>query len=118
MVTPSSAKGAAFERLIIDYLRQHCGAHLARPRAGAARDLGDVAGIPGWTLEIKCRTDLHEAVSRGLRELALEQANAGTPHGALVVKRRGVGAPERQLFVTELGTALPLILSTNHRGTP
>jgi hypothetical protein len=108
----SAAKGDAFERLIISYLRDEFGNHLSRPRAGATHDLGDIAGIPDWSFELKCRADLHDAVRLGLNDLAIEQANAGTTYGAVIVKRVGKTDPARQLFVCELGAAIPLIRET------
>lgn len=113
MTTPSARKGAHFEgQVIVPYLRDQFGPHLSRPRAGAARDLGDVAGVPDWTFELKAYTDLMRAVREGLADLAVEQANAGTTHGALIVKRRGVTDPAKQLFVMELGAAVPVIRET------
>jgi hypothetical protein len=112
VTTPSARKGNNFERAIVDYLRDQFGAHLSRPRAGAAHDLGDVAGIPGWTLELKCYTNLARAVTDGLHDLHVEQANAGTPYGAVIVKRVGKTDPARQLVVMELGAAIPVIRET------
>ncbi len=35
MTTRSQAKGDAFERSIVDYMRDELGQHLTRPRCGA-----------------------------------------------------------------------------------
>lgn len=119
MTSPSAQKGNDFEsRLILPYFRDQFGRHVSRPRSGAARDLGDLAGVPGWTFELKCYADLARAVRDGLAELAVEQANAGTPYGGLIVKRRGSTDPARQLFLCELGAAVPLIRETAHWEVP
>lgn len=113
MTTRSARKGNHFEgQVIVPYLRDQLGPHLSRPRAGAARDLGDIAGVPGWTFELKAYTDLTRAVRDGLADLAIEQANAGTPYGAVIVKRVGKTDPAKQLFVMELGPAVQVIRET------
>lgn len=108
----SRVKGARFEVLIANYLRPLLGDHLVRPRAGAARDRGDIAGVPRWTFELKNIADPVQAVNDGLRDLRVEQDNAGTDFGAAIIKRRRIAEPERQLFVMELGPAVPLIAET------
>lgn len=113
MTTRSARKGNTFEsQLIVPYLRDQFGPHISRPRAGAAHDLGDIAGIPDWTFEAKNYTDLMRAVRDGLADLEVEQTNAGTRYGALIVKRRGTTDPARQLFVCTLGNAVPFIRET------
>jgi hypothetical protein len=115
VTTPSAAKGNAFEgQVIVPYLRDQFGPHISRPRAGAAHDLGDIAGIPGWTLELKNYTDLMRAVRDGLADLDVEQANAGTRYGAVIVKRRGKTDPGEQLFVMRLRDAIEVIRETAH----
>lgn len=113
MTTRSARKGNHFEgQCIVPYLRDQFGPHISRPRAGAAHDLGDIAGIPDWTFEVKNYVDIARAVRDGLADLAVEQANAGTTYGAVIVKRVGKTDPARQLFVCELGAAVPLIRET------
>lgn len=113
MTSPSARKGDTFERSTVDYLRTHLGAHLTRPRPGAIHDRCDIAGITDWTLEVKCYTDTLRAIRDGLADLAAGMANTHTRHGAVIVKRRGITDPARQLFVTELGLAVPLIHATS-----
>jgi hypothetical protein len=112
VTTPSARKGGTMERSIVGYLRDWFGAHLSRPRAGAAKDLGDVAGIPGWTFEIKAYTDVMRAIREGLTELDVEKANAGTRYGAVIVKRVGKTDPGEQLFIMRLRDAIPIISET------
>lgn len=101
MSTPSARRGASFERTVRDYLRS-LGFPAERIPAGMTHDRGDISGIPGWTIEIKSYSNVQRAVSDGLADLEVEQANADTPHGLVVVKRRGVTDPGRQLAVLEL----------------
>lgn len=112
MTSRQQAKGDAFERSIVNYFRDEFGAHITRPKSGAEHDRGDIAGIPGWTFELKCYTDPLRAIREGLAELAVEQANTGTRHGLVVVKRRGVTDPAQQLAVMPLGSMVPLIRET------
>lgn len=112
MTTPSADKGNRFEQVIVAYFRDEFGSHVCRPRAGARHDLGDIAGIPDWTFELKAYADLAAAVRAGLIDLSVEQFAAGTTHGGVIIKRRGVSDPARQLFVCELRAAVPLIRET------
>lgn len=121
MGTRSNAKGSNFERLLVDYFRCEFGQHITRPRAGARHDRGDLAGVPRWTLEAKNYADLARGAREGLADLAVEQVNAGTPYGAVILKRHGKGAAADQLFMMRLGDAVPLIrlsASTHWTETP
>ena len=113
MPSRSADKGARFERLVRDYLRVHFGPQIARPRAGAAKDIGDIGGVPLWTLECKDRADQAAAIRIGLNDLAVEQDNAGTPHGCVVVKRKGKSSAGDQLVVMTLAALVPLIAATH-----
>jgi hypothetical protein len=108
MKTAAHAKGDRFEREIVDYLREHLGAQVARQRV-TTEDRGDICGVVGWTLELKNYADTLRAIRDGLSDLEREQAHAGTPLGAVIIKRRGVTDPARALFVMELGNALPVL---------
>ena len=108
MTTPAARKGASFERLIRDYLRA-CGLPIERIPAGMVADRGDLSGLEQWTFELKAYRDLHRAVRDGLADLAVEQANADTPYGAVIVKRTGTTDPGSQLVVMELYQLVALI---------
>lgn len=112
MTSRQQAKGDAFERSIVDYMRDELGQHLTRPRCGAEQDRGDIAGVPLWTFELKCFADMLRGLREGLADLAVEQANTQTPYGAVILKRVGQADPRRQLFAMELGAAVPLIRET------
>lgn len=109
MTSPARNKGNAFERLIRDYLRD-CGFPAERIPAGMTDDRGDIGGIPGWTLQLKCYpNNVQRAITDGLHDLTVQQANADTAYGAVIVKRRGTTDPGAQLFVCELWNAVPLL---------
>lgn len=83
------AKGSAFEREVVRVLHEHGHPHAARAYgAGRPRDVGDIAGVRGFALEVKaCRSiDL----AGWLDEAVREAANVGEGVvGVVVAKRRG-----------------------------
>jgi hypothetical protein len=44
-------------------------------------------------------TDVARAINEGIAELDVEKANAGTSHGVLVLKRRGISDPGNWIAV-------------------
>lgn len=109
LTSSAQTRGDTFERAIVAYLRDQLGNHLTRPRYGETHDRGDISGVPAWTFELKSYTDTLRAIREGIAELADEQAVAGTPYGAAIIKRARVTDPADQLFVMRLGDAVPLI---------
>lgn len=110
MTTSSQRKGDAFERDVRDWLRDNGHPSACRLRPSGVDDRGDLGGIGGWTLELKCYPkDPLRAIREGLADLAHEQANAGTPYGAVIAKRPGVTDPGSALVVMELRGLLPLL---------
>lgn len=110
MPSRSAAKGAAFERLIVTYLRAELSApHLTMPRAGARHDRGDIAGVRHWTFQAKAYADVARGLREGLADLAVEQANTGTLFGGVLLKRIGRTDPAEQVLAMRLGDAVPLI---------
>lgn len=87
-VSAARRKGTAFETAVVAYLQELFPSAERRALAGKL-DRGDIAGVPGWTLELKNtrQLDLAGAVDEAEREAA----NAGTPLFAAVIKRRGKG---------------------------
>ena len=112
MTSKQQAKGDNFERSIVGLFRDEFGAHITRPKSGAEHDRGDIAGVPGWTFELKCYTDMLAGIRNGLADLTVEQVNTGTRYGAAIVKRRGVTDPAQQLAVMTVGALVPLIRET------
>jgi len=86
VTNPQKAKGSAFERLIVNYLRGH-GFRVDRTRAGWSDDKGDIHGITGFTWECKNQKALN--LSGWIKELLAECQNAGTRLGAVIHKKRG-----------------------------
>jgi hypothetical protein len=85
-VTAAKRRGSRFEADVVAYLAEH-GFPLAERRVmGGTRDRGDVAGIPGWTLELKAERGLD--LAGALSEAKTEAVNAGTLDYAAVLKRR------------------------------
>lgn len=101
MSNPQKNKGTRLESTVRDYLRS-VGIPAERMPAGAKLDRGDLAGIPGWTVECKSYRNLAEGIRIGLADLEREQANADTPYGCVVLKRPRIADPGRQIVVMEL----------------
>ena len=110
------AKGSAFEREVVRVLRDHGHPHAERSYgAGRPRDVGDVAGLAGFVVEMKaCRSfDL----AGWLDEAAREAANAGEGVvGVVVAKRRGHG-PEDAYVVLRLADFAELTARLSAEGT-
>ena len=81
-------KGKDFERAVVNYLNDELDrTDIRREQAGHTRDLGDIRGIAGWTLECKNRKNISDAVRVGVDEAAIEAEHAGTTLYAAIVKR-------------------------------
>ena len=63
-MSAAKRKGPAFEGQVVSYLREHGFPQAERRVMGGSRDRGDVAGVPGWVLELKATRalDLAEAL--------------------------------------------------------
>ena len=81
------AKGSAFEREVVAYLRDH-GHPYAERHYGAGRpeDVGDIDGIVGFTLECKAHKAL--ALADWTDEAERERVNGRQPYAAVIAKRR------------------------------
>jgi hypothetical protein len=79
-------KGSAFESAVVAYLAEHGFPDCERRVMGGIRDRGDVAGVPGWTLELKAERSLD--LAGALTEAQLEAVHAGTANFAAILKRR------------------------------
>lgn len=90
MSHPSKQKGDKAEREAAAILADHLGLPIRRKLgAGRTDDEGDMEGLPGWTVEVKSYRDIGRAVTAGLADSTREQANAGTTHGAALIRRHG-----------------------------
>lgn len=91
LTSPSKAKGSAFEREIVQYLRTNGWTGAERTRAGWQDDRGDIDGVIGVTFECKSRRSME--LAEWIDELVVEMRNGGNHVGAVVHKRRGVTTP-------------------------
>jgi hypothetical protein len=57
--------------------------------AGRTDDTGDLDGIPDTTIQVKNYRDQARAIRETLTELPQQQANAGTPFAAGLIRRPG-----------------------------
>lgn len=81
-------KGAAFERDVVDYLRANGFPDAARAYgAGRPDDRGDIAGVPGTTVQVRNtnRIELADAVDTANRQ---RMANR-SPYHVAIIKRKG-----------------------------
>jgi Holliday junction resolvase len=90
VTSPSKRKGDHAEREIAAILSDELGVTIRRKLgAGRTDDEGDLEGLPDTTVEVKSYKDVTRAISDGLADLEREQANAGSAHGVLFVRRPG-----------------------------
>lgn len=96
MSNPSKAKGTKFEVDVVEYLRTHGFPHAERRALRGTNDAGDIAGVVGFTIEVKN----HKALDLGnwCKQAAAEAVNAGGSRWAVVHKRRQHSTAEA--FVT------------------
>lgn len=81
------AKGSTFEREVVRYLVDH-GHPYAERHYGAGRpdDVGDIDGIPGWTLELKNVKAMH--LAEWADEAECERVHGRQRFAAVIAKRR------------------------------
>jgi Holliday junction resolvase len=107
MTSPQARKGSTFERDVVSFLAGH-GFPYAERHYGAGRpaDVGDIDGIPGWTLECKNHRALE--LSAWMTEAECERVNGRQSFAAVVAKRRN--KPVAQSYVVmSLGTFARLL---------
>ena len=112
MTHPNKIKGSNYERLIVEYLREH-GYRVDRTRAGWSDDRGDIHGVEGFTWECKNQKAIN--LSGWIRELLDECANAGTELGAVVHKKRGVAEPGEQYATMPLRMLMQLLKEAGYK---
>jgi hypothetical protein len=109
MPTPDQRAGKDWELALARYLREngHPGAEVADTtsyRRAGQPDLGDIDGLPDWTLDAKSpgtqagRFDMAAAMDQVLRA----RARRGTPYAA-VVRKRKMHPAARAFVIMELG---------------
>lgn len=90
-MNPSKAKGDKYERESAVLLAELSGWPVRRKLgAGRADDTGDLEGVPQTTVQVKgYPSDLIRSIRETLDELPTQQANAGTPFAAGLIRRPG-----------------------------
>jgi hypothetical protein len=102
--------GKTAETVLVAWLRSKGARYAERRLAGARLDKGDVAGIPGVTIEVKCPgPKAPVTLAAWLDETMTERDNATADVGLLCVKRRGRGSPSHWYWVTDGDTMLQLL---------
>lgn len=92
MANPSKRRGSAFERDFVSWLREQGWPDAERRVSEGINDRGDVAGVKGWTLELKATK--HADLGTAMGETEREAKKAGTLRYALVKKRRNKSCDE------------------------
>jgi len=101
----SSRLGYEGERPI-EVLLQDRGLMVARPRAGRARDCGDLSGLP---LVISVKNVKHQELASHVSDLESMVLNAGVSTGVVWHKRRGKSSPLDWYVTTSGRLFLPLM---------
>lgn len=114
MSTTSSRRGYAGEAPIEAMLKLNGRHGVYRPRAGRARDEGDLGGVP---LVISAKNHGRMELSTWVNELESQCVNAGVSSGVVWHKRRGRGHPLDWYVTTSGRLFLPLLdLAYEHWG--
>lgn len=112
MSNPSKRKGSDAEIRLLAWLHQNGHKDAVRNPPAGSKDVGDLTCDTfefgddlcpdcgffspedvDCVIEVKSFKDVAAALRQGVAELDVEMGNAGTAHGVLVVKRRGVSDP-------------------------
>jgi len=87
MTNPQKRKGSQFEREVADFLNDATPFTVGRAYgAGRPLDVGDIAGIPGTTIE--CKNAARIDLAGWTDETQRERENAGMDIGVTIIKRR------------------------------
>ena len=89
-MSAAKAKGSAWERAIVDYLKSFGFRYVERRIAGATKDRGDIAGLPGVVIEAKNTARI--ALASYVDEAVLEGQNDGAWLAVTWIKRTGKGS--------------------------
>lgn len=117
MPNPNKNKGSAYERLIVNYLRDE-GFSVDRTRAGWTDDRGDIHGLSGpdnRTFVFECKNHKAMDLAGWLAELDRECAAAGTDLGCVVHKRRGSVSGAEQYATLPFGLLVRLLKQAGYR---
>ena len=90
-------KGFAFGAQVVGFLQKHGVPQAERRVMGGSRDRGDMAGVPGWVLELKATKALD--LASALSEAQREAGNAGVSRYAAILKRRQHGVADSYVVI-------------------
>lgn len=96
MANSSKNKGDRFERAVAKWLNDN--GHPSVERAlGAGRrdDRGDLLGIAGWALQLKCHNKM--TLPAWMRDAARNADNAGTDLYCVIHRRRGINYADHEV---------------------
>ena len=113
----AKAAGAAFERLVADYLAHTVDDRIDRRVKTGRADKGDIGGVRtpwGDRVVIECKNTTRMALGAWIREAETERANDGAHIGVVAHKRHGVGAAGDQLVTMTLENFAKLLDGTPH----
>lgn len=117
MSNPQKNKGSAYERSIVQYLRES-GFRVDRTRAGWSDDRGDVHGVTSPTDQpfvFECKNHARLQLSGWISELRTEIDNAGGVAGVLVHKKRGTTDPAEQYATLPFGMLVQLLKEAGYK---
>jgi hypothetical protein len=87
-LSKAKQKGTLAETALAEYLKQTWPG-VERRALNGANDKGDIAGVPGFVVEVKNQRSYR--IAEWLKETEEERLNAGEPNSILVVKPNRVG---------------------------
>lgn len=117
MTNPQKQKGSAYERSIVDYLRDS-GFRVDRTRAGWADDRGDIHGVEahdGKPFVFECKNHARLNLAGWIKELDIEIANAGGVAGVVVHKKRGTTNAAEQYATLPFGMLVQLLKEAGYK---
>lgn len=113
----AKSAGAAFERLIADYLAATLeDDRIDRRVTNGTKDRGDIGGIRvhGQRLVVECKDVTIQALPSWTAEAHTEAGNDDALVGVVVHKRRGTADPGKQWVAMTLDDLAALIDGTRH----
>jgi Holliday junction resolvase len=99
VTSPEKAKGDAFEREVVAYLRTRGWPYAERAfGAGRRDDQGDILGLPGVVFQVK--NHRRHAFAEWVEQAEEQRARARAAFGAVIAKRRGKPVADAYVVVS------------------
>lgn len=117
MVNPQKIKGSAYERSIVNYLRD-MGFSTDRTRAGWSDDRGDIHGVTSTTgqpFTFECKNHRKDSLPGWIEELKREVSNAGGVAGVVVHKKHGTTDAGDQFCTLPLSMLVQLLKEAGYK---